>query len=155
MVFDILAESIYWHDWYIQGLRWYCVLCGFATPSVLMTHIRMIHASEAGFHIQCNLQGCMRTFRNFHTYRNHVYSMHDIHAVAEQNREETQPSDVESKDSDSEHEYPESLPGISAEKLIIPEVCGWAVAISSTCRWQCNIHIYWNLVSTCNMYTLK
>ena len=43
-----------------------------------LTHLRLIHASEEGFQIPCGLQGCQRTFNNFYTYRNHVYSMHDL-----------------------------------------------------------------------------
>ena len=60
-----------------------CPLCSssFATVSVFMTHLRMIHSHEAGFHIQCGLQGCKRTFKNFHTYRNHVYSLHDVSTI--------------------------------------------------------------------------
>lgn len=60
-----------------------CSLCGssFNTISVFLTHLRMFHANEAGFHIQCGLQGCSRTFRNFHTYRNHVYSIHDVSLI--------------------------------------------------------------------------
>lgn len=42
----------------------------------------MLHADEAGFHIQCGLQGCKRTFRNFHSYRNHIYSMHDESSIS-------------------------------------------------------------------------
>ena len=57
-----------------------CPLCTaeLGTVSVFLTHLRMIHASDSGFNIPCGLQGCQRTFYNFHTYRNHVYSMHDL-----------------------------------------------------------------------------
>ena len=54
-----------------------CTAC-FASVSIFLSHLRLIHASEAGFQISCGLQGCQRTFNNFHTYRNHVYSMHDL-----------------------------------------------------------------------------
>ena len=46
--------------------------------SIFLSHLRLIHASEAGFQMSCGLQGCQRTFNNFFTYRNHVYSMHDL-----------------------------------------------------------------------------
>ena len=46
--------------------------------SIFLSHLRLIHASEAGFQMSCGLQGCQRTFNNFFTYRNHVYSMHDF-----------------------------------------------------------------------------
>ncbi len=56
-----------------------CPLCvrSFVNIKCLLKHIRLTHADTRGFHIQCNLQGCKRTFRNFHTYRNHVYTWHD------------------------------------------------------------------------------
>jgi len=50
----------------------------FASVSIFLSHLRLIHASEAGFQMSCGLQGCQRTFNNFFTYRNHVYSMHDL-----------------------------------------------------------------------------
>lgn len=55
-----------------------CPLCAscFANLSIFMTHLKLIHSNEHNFNIRCNLQGCQRTFVNFHTYRNHVYSMH-------------------------------------------------------------------------------
>jgi len=55
-----------------------CPLCASSSPSVsmLLAHIRLVHVCDPGFHIQCGLQGCQRTFHNFYTYRNHVYSIH-------------------------------------------------------------------------------
>ena len=35
-----------------------------------------MHADMPNFILQCNLQGCCRTFTHFLTYRNHVYSFH-------------------------------------------------------------------------------
>ena len=54
-----------------------CTAC-FGSVSIFLSHLRLIHASEAGFQVSCGLQGCQRTFTNFYTYRNHVYSMHDL-----------------------------------------------------------------------------
>ena len=56
-----------------------CPLCGDVTVSKhsqLMTHIRLLHADDPNFMIQCNRQGCKRTFRKFTVYRNHVYAFH-------------------------------------------------------------------------------
>ncbi len=57
-----------------------CLLCGVQVHSLslLLTHIRLLHASEPapGFRVQCGLQQCPRTFTNFHTFRNHVYNRH-------------------------------------------------------------------------------
>ena len=57
-----------------------CPLCkDFCTRqvSVLIKHIGLVHATKGTpFHIVCGLGGCQRGFANFHTYRNHVYSIH-------------------------------------------------------------------------------
>lgn len=58
----------------------HCPLCrDFCTRrvSVLIKHIGLVHATkETPFHITCGLGGCRKTFSNFRTYRNHVYSIH-------------------------------------------------------------------------------
>ena len=53
-----------------------CPLVNFPTVSVLMQHIRLAHADKPDFMLQCNLQGCCRSFRKFTTYRNHMYTFH-------------------------------------------------------------------------------
>ena len=71
-----------------------CPLCAgsFGTLSVFLTHVRLVHASDASFHIPCGLQGCQRTFRNFYTYRNHVYSFHDLSNLENTNSTESMDS---------------------------------------------------------------
>ena len=57
-----------------------CPLCGdftVAKHGQLMTHIRVMHADDPNFMIQCDRQGCKRTFRKFAVYRNHIYAFHD------------------------------------------------------------------------------
>ena len=57
-----------------------CPLCGdvrVTAMNQLMTHILLMHADSPNFMIQCNLQGCKKTFRKFTVYSNHVYSFHD------------------------------------------------------------------------------
>ena len=57
-----------------------CPLCGDVTVAKhapLMTHIRLLHADDPNFLIQCNRQGCKRTFWKFTVYKNHVYTFHD------------------------------------------------------------------------------
>ena len=48
------------------------------SPSLtqLLKHIRLIHADEPGFNLQCGIQGCSRTFRKYQTFRNHVHAIH-------------------------------------------------------------------------------
>ena len=63
-----------------------CPMCGgvsFSAFHQFMTHMRLIHADEPQFMIQCNLQGCQRTFRNFSVYRNHVYAFHDTSMLSQ------------------------------------------------------------------------
>lgn len=69
-----------WHTLFWCGKQqWYPSLCGSRFPSVslLLTHIRLEHANHRRFLIQCNLQGCRRTFRKFTVYRNQIYQFHD------------------------------------------------------------------------------
>ena len=79
-----------------------CPLClaSFTSVSFFLSHVQLNHASEAGFHITCGLQGCQRTFVNFHTYRNHVYSMHDM-SVMESTSTSADIDDVHQNDSNS------------------------------------------------------
>lgn len=42
----------------------------------LLSHVRLIHADSPNFHVHCGLQKCSRTFKNFGTYRNHLYTFH-------------------------------------------------------------------------------
>ena len=44
-----------------------CPLCDVTVSkhSQLMTHIRLLHADDPNFMIQCNRQGCKRTFWKF------------------------------------------------------------------------------------------
>ena len=60
-----------------------CSLCASHFPSLsfLLTHIRLVHADQPNFQIQCNMQGCSRTFRKFTVYRNHLYQFHDTQTL--------------------------------------------------------------------------
>ena len=57
-----------------------CQVCGcrsFPSISTLLSHVRVVHANEASFFIQCNLQGCHRTFKKFNTVPVSMDSMED------------------------------------------------------------------------------
>ena len=89
-----------------------CPLCGAfcSSISVYLSHLRLIHAHEAGFRVPCGIQGCYRTFQNFYTYRNHVYSMHDLNVLDDTMNETTDDvatvttSDVETSNLSTEME---------------------------------------------------
>lgn len=55
-----------------------CPLCGTYARNLsqLLVHMRLVHAGEPGFQVTCGVEGCPRTFRNFLTFRNHVYAIH-------------------------------------------------------------------------------
>ena len=57
-----------------------CPLCScssLTTTSLYPAHIRLSHADAPGFKVCCGLQGYRRTFTNFTTFGNHIYS-HDF-----------------------------------------------------------------------------
>jgi hypothetical protein len=56
----------------------YCINDEFTAPSeaLLSSHIRLVHSLDPGFSIQCILNGCSRTFKNFRTYQNHRSTTH-------------------------------------------------------------------------------
>ena len=61
-----------------------CIESEFRAPSevLLLTHIRLVHSCDPNFSIQCSLDGCSRTFKNFRTFQNHRLLKHR-HAVSE------------------------------------------------------------------------
>lgn len=63
--------------------RLICPLCPFERTSHLnfnlteyLKHIQLFHSHQPSFSITCGLGGCLRTFRNFQVYRNHVSTFH-------------------------------------------------------------------------------
>lgn len=80
----------------------YCSLCAgqFATLPMLLKHIRLIHADKPNFHLQCNLQGCKRTFKQFSTYRNHIYQHDDVSSIADLQEDSDSSTSQESSDSE-------------------------------------------------------
>ena len=56
-----------------------CSLChSFSSHSMasVLRHIGAVHAHEPGFHIVCGIDGCPRTYRNYHSYRKHLRGPH-------------------------------------------------------------------------------
>ena len=56
-----------------------CPVCfeySFKSISSYLSHIRLIHADSPNFRVNCGLQNCSRTFKNFRTYQNHIYNFH-------------------------------------------------------------------------------
>ena len=102
---------------------WNCSLCEwFAAASLkaVVRHIGALHAHEAGFHICCGIGGCPRTYKNFASYRQHLYRVHrdmlditDSSTASEDQRERNREEEIEDYccDSDSNSsEFQNSLP---------------------------------------------
>ena len=45
-------------------------------------HIQVFHSHQPHFLLTCGIQGCVRTFKNFGTFRNHVSAKHNLNRVA-------------------------------------------------------------------------
>ena len=66
-----------------------------------------MHADTSSFNIQCNLQGCSRTFKNFKTYKTHIYAYHNttsFELTSEQCGEETREEDRDDS-AQSDHDW--------------------------------------------------
>ena len=55
-----------------------CPLCSFEAPSVsiILSHLRTVHASDPNFSIACGLDGCATTSKSFSALYSHVYRHH-------------------------------------------------------------------------------
>ena len=61
-----------------------CPLCPYERTSSLnldltnfLRHIELFHSHQPSFNITCGLGGCLRNFKNFRVFRNHVYAFHN------------------------------------------------------------------------------
>ena len=58
---------------------WRCPLCHFFAARALkgvLRHIGAVHAHEANFQVICGVQGCPRSYSNYHSYKKHMYQKH-------------------------------------------------------------------------------
>lgn len=83
----------------------YCIGNGedFRAPSdvLLFRHVRLVHACDPGFSIQCSFDGCSRTFKHFRTYQNHILLHNSVRVHRARDEDELEPS--YDSDDDSEH----------------------------------------------------
>ena len=59
------VPSVYYSSWFAAK-----------TFKGVLRHLGTVHAVEAGFFVRCSLHGCSRTYRNFHSYKKHIYMKH-------------------------------------------------------------------------------
>ena len=63
----------------MDGERYTCSICyHFTAPNMaaVLRHIGSIHAHQAGFRIVCGNNGCPRSYRNYGSFRKHLYRKH-------------------------------------------------------------------------------
>ena len=56
-----------------------CPIChSFAATDLkgIIRHLGVIHAHESGFYVRCFVDDCPSTYRNFHSYKKHLYTKH-------------------------------------------------------------------------------
>ena len=121
-----------------------CPLCSaeLGTVSIYLTHVRIAHASEHGFHTQCGLQGCLRTFRNFCTYHNHVCTVHGLNASCDSEEvemhsdsEEVEMHGADASASISDTMVVHSTIEIDCLSTLIHPVCYYTKCLTSTIWW--------------------
>lgn len=91
---------------------------------MLLFHIKFAHAHEPGFTVQCNLQGCKRTFKNFSTFRNHVYCFHEgieLGAVSDTNLEDAAAPLSEDSDTSSSDQVSHQGNSVPIAECIVTE----------------------------------
>ena len=59
-----------------QGERWRCPLCDLFAATTLKGVIRHLGAVHSHESITCGLEGCPRSYANFHSYKKHMYKNH-------------------------------------------------------------------------------
>ena len=98
---------------------WRCPLCSyFAAPSLkgTMRHIGSVHAHESNFHVICGIQGCPRSYTNFHTFKKHMYQKHreTLEAISTPGLMETEPN--QSVDFECDSSYTDTETPIVAQQ---------------------------------------
>ncbi|XP_037562263.2 uncharacterized protein LOC119441728 [Dermacentor silvarum] len=86
----------------------YCPKCPFFSYQLtrVITHIGLVHSGEPNFSIFCGIEGCANTYRNFSSYRSHLYRRHT--AVLEENGSNCHQPSVERPSLGSSAELPSS-----------------------------------------------
>lgn len=62
-----------------RGSQYCCSLCDhFSATTIggILRHVGAVHAHEPHFHLVCGINGCPRTYKNFHSFRKHLRRRH-------------------------------------------------------------------------------
>ncbi len=120
-----------------------CPLCKrFQSPTLdlLWPHIRLVHATEPGFHVRCNLDGCSREFSTMKSYDNHISKIHfkrnrntvpqnflsNVHEVDEINDCEN------SEDSGDLEEF--NVHSANLQEDLLKAAAKWILKVKETCK---------------------
>ena len=69
-------------------MAYQCPLCVFfaASLSLILSHLRLVHASDPGFTVTCGLSGCVSTFKKFRALYQHIYRKHGDAGIIQRRR---------------------------------------------------------------------
>ena len=62
-----------------------------------LKHLQLFHAHKPSFKVICGIGGCLRSYANINTFRNHIYSVHDVSMLEQR----TLPDKLHAGDSES------------------------------------------------------
>ena len=64
----------------IQVIQHQCPFCEFssATLKQWLSHLRLVHQNDPGFHVCCGIDGCRNTYKKFSSLNSHVYARHKV-----------------------------------------------------------------------------
>ena len=64
----------------IQVIQHQCPFCEFssATLKQWLSHLRLVHQNDPGFHVCCGIDGCRNTYGKFSSLNSHIYARHKV-----------------------------------------------------------------------------
>lgn len=55
---------------------WICASFAGRNLKAVIRHIGAVHARDPDFHVVCGIQGCVRTYKNYSSFKKHMYRHH-------------------------------------------------------------------------------
>ena len=91
-----------------------------------LKHVQLFHSHQPGFSITCGLDGCLRPFSSFRSFRNHVYSYHggDSSLELQQSGDDGSVGDDPTRANDDNDEDEEEEGGGDGDSGVTWEVSG-------------------------------
>ena len=62
----------------LNSLKCPYIRCNFdgASITILLSHLRLVHASDPNFLVSCGIDGCCKTLKTFSALYQHIYKKH-------------------------------------------------------------------------------